>query len=102
LHALGKLAVKREGTLGEEPRRRRTSDLGPPDALVHRGAGGIAGYNINALDCAAYAEGQYLNSADLVQCLKLKKHPASIEDGFDEKDYEGSTKMTAAFAEHSH
>ena len=33
--------------------------------------------------------------------MKMKKdHPAliSIEDGFDEKDYEGWTAMTAAFA----
>jgi len=64
-----------------------------------------------ALDCAAsefYSEGKYevekgkfLNNAELVAYyLKLKKdHPAliSIEDGLDEKDYEGWTKMTEAF-----
>jgi hypothetical protein len=47
-------------------------------------------------------KGKFLSSADLVgYYLKLKKdHPAliSIEDGFDEKDYEGWTRMTEAFA----
>ena len=45
---------------------------------------------------------QFLASADLVgYYLKLKKdHPAliSIEDGFDEKDYEGWQRMTEVFA----
>lgn len=47
-------------------------------------------------------KGKFLASADLVgYYLKLKKdHPAliSIEDGFDEKDYEGWIRMTEAFA----
>ena len=45
---------------------------------------------------------QFLPSSELVNFyLKLKAdHPAliSIEDGFDEKDYEGWTRMTEAFA----
>lgn len=120
-HTLGKLLVKKKGlsakNLGDEGGF--APDLqSPHEALsIIEEAIGLAGFKAGediglALDCAAsefYADGKYeiekghfLPSADLVSYyLKLKKdHPAliSIEDGFDEKDYDGWTKMTAAFA----
>jgi len=120
-HALGKLLVKKKGlsakNLGDEGGF--APDLqSPHEALsIIEEAIGLAGFKVGedvflALDCASsefYADGKYeiekgkfLGSTDLVQYyLKLKKdHPAliSIEDGFDEKDYEGWTAMTAAFA----
>jgi len=120
-HHLGKLLVKKKGlsakNLGDEGGF--APDLqSPHEALsIIEEAIGLAGYKVGedvflALDCASsefYSEGKYeiekgkfLNSTELVQYyLKLKKdHPAliSIEDGFDEKDYDGWTRMTDAFA----
>lgn len=120
-HQLGKLLVKKKGlsakNLGDEGGY--APDLqSPHEALsIIEESIGLAGFTVGvdvflALDCASsefYSEGKYeiekgkfLASADLVQYyLKLKReHPAliSIEDGFDEKDYEGWTAMTAAFA----
>lgn len=120
-HHLGKLLVKKKGlsakNLGDEGGF--APDLqSPHEALsIIEEAIGLAGYKAGedvflALDCASsefYADGKYeiekgkfLPSSELVNYyLKLKAdHPAliSIEDGFDEKDYEGWKAMTEAFA----
>lgn len=120
-HALGKLLVKKKGlsakNLGDEGGFAPLLES-PHEALsLIEEAIANAGFKANedmflALDCAAsefYADGKYevekgkfLTSSELVQYyLKLKKdHPAliSIEDGLDEKDYDGWKALTEAFA----
>lgn len=119
-HHLGKLLVKKKGVsaknLGDEGGYAPAlSDPNEALTLIEE-AIGLAGYKCGedvylALDCASsefYSNGRYeiekgkfLSSQELVQYYtQLKQqHPAliSIEDGFDEKDYDGWTAFTAAF-----
>jgi len=120
-HHLSKILVKAEGVsaknLGDE------GGFAPPLKNPHQALSYIesaivaAGFRVGedvflALDCAAsefYQDGKYevekkmfLSTNELIEYyLKLKKdHPSlvSIEDGLDEKDYEGWTALTARFA----
>jgi len=122
-HHLSKILVAEKGpsakNLGDE------GGFAPPLKSVHETLKYIeraivaAGFGVGeevflALDCAAsefydhktskyeVEKGKHLSTDQLVQYyLQLKKdHPAliSIEDGLDEKDYDGWVKMTEAFA----
>lgn len=122
-HHLGKILAKEKGlsakNLGDEGGY--APDLRDPnEALGYiEKAIQVAGYRLGddvglALDCASsefydrdsakyeIEKGKFLTTHELIQYyLKLKRdHPAliSIEDPLDEKDYEGWTAMTAAFA----
>ena len=121
-HALAKILVSEKG-----PSAKNLGDEGgyapaltsPDETLTYiERAVQAAGYKVGediflALDAAAsefYREGKYevekgklLSSQEMLTYWDelVTKHPAliSIEDGFDEKDYEGWTAFTAHFAQ---
>jgi len=123
-HHLGKILVKEKGVsaknLGDEggyapPLSNPSQTLKYIEQAIE-----AAGYKVGsdvflALDCASsefydadaqkyeIEKGMHLSSDDLIKYyLKLKKeHPAliSIEDGLDEKDYDGWIKLTKAFTD---
>jgi len=123
-HHLGKILVKELG-----PSAKNVGDEGgfapnlesPDQALTYiETAISAAGFKVGvdvflALDCAAsefydgttkkyeIQNGKFLTSEEMVQFyIQLKKsHSAliSIEDGLDEKDYDGWIKLTAAMSE---
>ena len=120
-HALSKILVQDKGpsakNLGDEGGY--APALTSPDETLGYIEKAIvaAGYKVGedvflALDAASsefYRDGKYevekgkqLSSAELLQYWDelVQKHPAliSIEDGFDEKDYDGWTAFTAHFA----
>ena len=130
-HHLGKLLVKKKGpsakNLGDEGGYAPALSS-PSEALtLIEEAIGLAGYKVGedvflALDAASsefynkesehpnqyeVEKGKFLTSEQMIQYWKdlIAAHPAliSIDDGFDEKDYDGWSKFSATFVtEHPH